>query len=490
MATTGTLRKMKPNRGLGPAANSDIERAMPQNIEAERSILGSILLDNKSINPAVERLKPEDFFHDHHRRIYQQIITMGEAQQAIDLVTLTEQLQRAGELESAGGAAYVSQLMDGMPQITNVEHYARIVKEKSLLRDMIHVTSAIQQQAFDAADDIDAIFDRAGESIAALRFNSPATWNKRFHTVEELPEGEPVMPIARILPEGITFLGANSGSGKTWLALAMARALISGRKFLGVWDVPELCNVLYLCPEMNARTFKKRCRRFGIGGDRFRCMTISDGIALNLEDPLLRAAIRELRPILFLDTAIRFSSAEDENSASENAHGLGPAIFALVHAGAKSIVCLHHRSKGASLAEDLTLENCLRGTTDLGAICDAVYGLQFARGDGTSSYLRQSKQLVRLSVRCVKARDFIAPDDFQVQLDPHIDEIGDMAVVDDSLEWVSDAEKVDLAISANLQASLRNIERNTGVHKDRIKKLADERGWFQDKLNGWVKNTV
>ena len=75
-----------------------LERPLPHNVEAERSILGAILLDNNAINAAIEKLKPEDFFHDHHRRIYNQMIILGEAQQAIDLVTLTEQLQRAGEL--------------------------------------------------------------------------------------------------------------------------------------------------------------------------------------------------------------------------------------------------------------------------------------------------------------------------------------------------------------------------------------------------------
>src|SRR5271169_6302178 len=149
-------------------ASTSLERPMPHNVEAERSILGAILLDNNAINPAIEKLKPEDFFHDHHRRIYQQMIALGESQQAIDLVTLTEQLQRSGELESVGGAAYVSQLMDGVPHITNIEHYARIVKEKSLLRGLIHATSAIQQQALEAEDDADAILDRAESSIFQL----------------------------------------------------------------------------------------------------------------------------------------------------------------------------------------------------------------------------------------------------------------------------------------------------------------------------------
>jgi len=150
------------------AASTSLERPLPHNLEAERSILGAVLLDNNALNIAIEKLRPEDFFHDHHRRIYQQMIALGDTQQAIDLVTLTEQLQRSGELEAVGGAAYVAQLMDGMPRVTNVEHYARIVKDKALLRGLIHATNAIQQQALEAEDDADAILDHAESSIFLL----------------------------------------------------------------------------------------------------------------------------------------------------------------------------------------------------------------------------------------------------------------------------------------------------------------------------------
>src|SRR6202140_1144065 len=149
-------------------ASTSLERPMPHNVEAERTILGAILLDNNAINPAIEKLKPEDFFHDHHRRIYQQMIVLGETQQAIDLVTLTDQLHRSGGLESSGGPAYIAQLMDGVPHVTNVEHYARIVKEKSLLRALIHATNSIQQQALEAEEDADAILDRAESAIFQL----------------------------------------------------------------------------------------------------------------------------------------------------------------------------------------------------------------------------------------------------------------------------------------------------------------------------------
>src|SRR5438445_11955963 len=127
-----------------------LEEPLPNTLDAERSVLGAILLDNLGLNTAVETLRPEDFFLDQHRRVFQQMIALGESQQAIDLVTLTEELQRRGELEASGGAAYLAQLVDGVPRITNVDHYARIVKEKAILRNIIHATYAIQQQALEA----------------------------------------------------------------------------------------------------------------------------------------------------------------------------------------------------------------------------------------------------------------------------------------------------------------------------------------------------
>src|SRR5574337_1297424 len=110
------------------ATEISLERPLPHNLDAERSVLGAILLDNHTLNVAVEKLKPEDFFLDQHRRVFQQMIALGETQQGIDLVTLTDQLHRSGELEAAGGPAYLAQLVDGVPRVTNVEHYARIVK--------------------------------------------------------------------------------------------------------------------------------------------------------------------------------------------------------------------------------------------------------------------------------------------------------------------------------------------------------------------------
>ncbi len=150
------------------ASDTSLERPLPHNLEAERSILGAVLLDNFALNAAIEKIRSEDFFLPQHRQIFERMVQLGEKQQAIDPVTLMEDLSRRGELEAAGGAAYISQLADGLPRVTNVEHYARIVKEKSVLRGLIHSAAAIQEQALAAGEDADVILDRAESVIFGL----------------------------------------------------------------------------------------------------------------------------------------------------------------------------------------------------------------------------------------------------------------------------------------------------------------------------------
>src|ERR1700759_2273309 len=110
------------------AADSHLERPLPNNLDAERSVLGAILLDNNALNPAIENLRAEDFFLDQHRRVFTKMIALGEAQHPINLITLTEHWHRVGDLGPAGGAPCLASLADGMPRVTNVEHYAHIVK--------------------------------------------------------------------------------------------------------------------------------------------------------------------------------------------------------------------------------------------------------------------------------------------------------------------------------------------------------------------------
>jgi replicative DNA helicase len=232
------------------APQTALERPLPYNANAERSVLGAILLDNHTLNVAVERLKREDFFLDQHRRIFERILELGESQQAIDLVTLSETLDRHGELEAAGGPAYLAQLMDGMPRATNVEHYARIVKEKAVLRQLIRTAEAIQQRALDAEEDADAILDRAESDIfqvAEDRIRAGLVGIKdlvkenyaRLETMME--QGRRLTGVASgysyldnetagLQPGELIILAARPSMGKTALALNMAENVALGNE--------------------------------------------------------------------------------------------------------------------------------------------------------------------------------------------------------------------------------------------------------------------
>lgn len=150
------------------ARSASADRALPHNLDAERSVLGAILIDNEAFNVAAAVIGPEAFFRDAHRRIFERMAALSERSQPIDLVTLVEELERAGELEEVGGPAYVSALADGVPRAVNVEYYARIVKEKATLRALIHSASRILASAYEADQDADLILDEAESAIFAV----------------------------------------------------------------------------------------------------------------------------------------------------------------------------------------------------------------------------------------------------------------------------------------------------------------------------------
>ena len=144
-----------------------LKRTLPHNLEAEKSVLGAILIRNEAFNHAAELIDARDFFRDAHRRIFDKMIALSERGDAIDLVTLKDELQRSSELEEVGGPAYIASLADGVPRSANVEHYARIVKEKSTLRNLIHSANRILSTAYEAEQDAELILDDAEKLIFA-----------------------------------------------------------------------------------------------------------------------------------------------------------------------------------------------------------------------------------------------------------------------------------------------------------------------------------
>ena len=141
------------------------ERTLPHNLDAERSVLGAILVNSGALDLASEVIRSNDFFRDAHRRIFECMVALHERSQAIDFIILKEELQRSGELDEIGGPAYLASLADGVPRATNIEYYAKIVKEKSTLRNLIFATNKILTNAYKAGQESDLILDEAESAI-------------------------------------------------------------------------------------------------------------------------------------------------------------------------------------------------------------------------------------------------------------------------------------------------------------------------------------
>ena len=141
------------------------DRIPPQNIEAEQAVLGSVFLDAETIIDAMEYIEPKDFYRRGHQIIFETMIELNDRNEAIDVVTVKEILEQQNQLEDAGGLSYLSELALSVPTAANVGYYAKIVEEKSLLRNLIQTATNIVTQGFEQGDDVQTILDAAERNI-------------------------------------------------------------------------------------------------------------------------------------------------------------------------------------------------------------------------------------------------------------------------------------------------------------------------------------
>lgn len=142
-----------------------IDRLPPQNIEAEQSVLGSLLIDREAIVKVAPFLRPEDFYREAHGQIYAAIMDLHERREPADFVTLSDELERRGKLEAVGGAAYLTSLINAVPTSIHVEHYAHIVERTAILRGLIQAAGKIAGLAYEEAEDVDVVVDRAEQIL-------------------------------------------------------------------------------------------------------------------------------------------------------------------------------------------------------------------------------------------------------------------------------------------------------------------------------------
>ncbi|MBP2651585.1 MAG: replicative helicase [Firmicutes bacterium] len=142
-----------------------LDRIPPQNVEAEQSVLGSMLIEREAIAKVAELLRPQDFYREAHRLIYQAMLTLADKNEGIDLITVTEYLRREEKLEAVGGISYITSLANSVPTAANVSFHAKIIEEKALLRQLINAATQIAGMGYEANDEVVSILDQAEKII-------------------------------------------------------------------------------------------------------------------------------------------------------------------------------------------------------------------------------------------------------------------------------------------------------------------------------------
>ena len=151
--------------------DTSLHKLPPQNLDAEQSVIGGILLDNQSLNSVLEILDVEDFYSEAHRKIFAAIVELYDKNEPSDLVTLSNILKSKNQLDQAGGVSYLSSLADNVPSAANISHYSKIVKEKATLRRLIGTATEILAKSYNAGADIDAVLDEAEQAIFEISEN-------------------------------------------------------------------------------------------------------------------------------------------------------------------------------------------------------------------------------------------------------------------------------------------------------------------------------
>ena len=219
-----------------------LDRLPPQNIEAEQSVLGAILLENEILASVVEMLAPEDFYKDSHKKIFLAMLDLYKKNEPIDLITLTEQLSRKEQIEEIGGASYLSHIVNLVPTSANIKYHSKIVKEKSLLRNLIKTTTEIITMSYDESIEINELLDVAETKIFSLSEKTirgsfvridnvvkdtielvDKLYNKK-ELITGLPSGftDLDMQTTGFHPGDLVVVGARPGMGKTSFCLNIA----------------------------------------------------------------------------------------------------------------------------------------------------------------------------------------------------------------------------------------------------------------------------
>ncbi|HLK61257.1 MAG TPA: replicative DNA helicase [Chthonomonadaceae bacterium] len=283
-----------------------MDRIPPQNLEAEQAVLGSMMIERPAVEKAAEILKPEDFYRDAHRFIFEAILALAERDEPVDLITLPDELKSRNLFDTVGGNMYLMNLMDAPSTAANIEYYARLVEEKSILRRLLDVGTQIQGLAYSEFDAIDDVVDRAerlvfevgqrrmGQFFYALRplldeeldRIEKRYENKGMTTGRQTPFDDLNFMTAGLQPSDLIILAARPSMGKTSLALQLAQHIALEEKMaVAVFSLEmskeQLVNRM-ICSE--ARVDAQRLRTGFLQGDDWQ--RVGEGISRLAEAPI------------------------------------------------------------------------------------------------------------------------------------------------------------------------------------------------------------
>ena len=248
------------------------DRGLPANLDAERSILGAMLLDAAAIAVASSKLAADDFSLDSHRRIFTRITGLVDVGRAVDLITLIEELDRHKELDAIGGRPYLFSLTENLPRRMNIESYVRIVKDKSLLRQLMEAFNSASNRASDQSEDASSILSDIEERLSELASASFRSQTGRKVLVGATDFISDTMPTIEWAVEGLIQRGGNGivvgdpGSAKSFSTLDLAYHLIAGVDWMG-HKIPKRMKVAYIAREDHA------------GLTQYRALSLTKGYA-------------------------------------------------------------------------------------------------------------------------------------------------------------------------------------------------------------------
>lgn len=224
-------------------SNTDHVRIPPNNLEAEQSVLGSLMLDKDAIIKVADLLKVGDFYKDDNNLVYETMLELYEEREPIDVLSLANKLEEKGQLERVGGSGYLASLVNTVPSATNVVHYAKVVQKKALLRRLISMASDIVEMGYDESEDVQKVLDEAEQKIFSVSQNYikqdfipiKSILEAAFDRIDELHKSDHAFRgvethypdldgiLAGLQKSDLIILAARPSVGKTTFALDLAR---------------------------------------------------------------------------------------------------------------------------------------------------------------------------------------------------------------------------------------------------------------------------